>query len=162
MLTLIAVLFPLFLLLGIPVAFALALASIPVFMFSGTVPPAVALQKMAVATQSFPLLAVPFFILAGNLMNATGITRRLVEFSRLLTGWMAGGLAQVSIVLSLMLGGISGSAVADASMEARLFGRSMEARGYSRGFAAAVIAFGFDRHRDHPAEYRPHPVRFHQ
>ncbi len=136
-------LFAFFLLVGMPVAFALALASIPVFVVTGTMPPTVAVQKMVTATQSFPLLAVPFFILAGNLMNATGITRRLVNFARLLTGWMAGGLGQVSIVLSMLMGGISGSAVADAAMEARLLGPGMVNRGgYSKAAAAAVIAFG--------------------
>lgn len=142
MLFLVAVLFAVFLIAGIPVAFALALASIPVFILTGTMPPTVAIQKMVTATQSFPLLAVPFFILAGNLMNATGITERLIQFSRLLTGWLTGGLAQVSIVLSLMMGGISGSAVADASMEARLLGPGMMAQGYSKAFTAAVLAFG--------------------
>ena len=119
MLLLIAGLFVLFLLSGMPVAFALALASFPVFVLTGTMPPTVAIQKMVTATQSFPLLAVPFFIFAGNLMNSTGITERLIKFARLLTGWLAGGLGQVSIMLSLMMGGISGSAVADASMESR-------------------------------------------
>ena len=142
MLLIIAVLFVIFLMIGIPVAFALMLASIPVFVLEGTMPPTIAIQKMVTALENFPLLAVPFFILAGNLMNATGITERLVRFSRLLTGWMAGGLGQVSIVLSLMMGGISGSAVADASMEARLLGPSMLAQGYSKGFIAAVLAFG--------------------
>ena len=143
MLLLIAGLFVLFLLSGMPVAFALALASFPVFVLTGTMPPTVAIQKMVTATQSFPLLAVPFFIFAGNLMNSTGITERLIKFARLLTGWLAGGLGQVSIMLSLMMGGISGSAVADASMEARLLGPSMIAQGgYSKASAAAVLAFG--------------------
>jgi tripartite ATP-independent transporter DctM subunit len=143
MLLLVACLFALFLLSGMPVAFALALASFPVFVLTGTMPPTVAIQKMVTATQSFPLLAVPFFIFAGNLMNSTGITERLVKFARLLTGWLAGGLGQVSIVLSLMMGGISGSAVADASMEARLLGPSMIAKGgYSKAAAAAILAFG--------------------
>ncbi len=143
MLLLIAGLFAFFLVAGMPVAFALALAAFPVFVMTGTMPPTVAIQKMVTATQSFPLLAVPFFIFAGNLMNATGITERLVRFARLLTGWMAGGLGQVSILLSLMMGGISGSAVADASMEARLLGPSMTSQGgYSRAAAAAVLAFG--------------------
>jgi TRAP-type transport system large permease protein len=143
MLLLIAFLFLVFLLSGMPVAFALALASFPVFVLTGTMPPTVAIQKMVTATQSFPLLAVPFFIFAGNLMNFTGITERLVKFARLLTGWLAGGLGQVSIVLSLMMGGISGSAVADASMESRLLGKSMISQGgYSKASAAAVLAFG--------------------
>lgn len=143
MLLLIAALFAFFLFVGMPVAFALALAAFPVFVATGTMPPTVAIQKMVTATQSFPLLAVPFFILAGNLMNATGITERLIRFARLLTGWMAGGLGQVSILLSLMMGGISGSAVADASMEARLLGPGMIVQGgYSKSAAAVVLAFG--------------------
>ncbi len=143
MLLLIAGLFTLFLLIGMPVAFALMLASFPVFVMTGTMPPTVAIQKMVTATQSFPLLAVPFFIFAGNLMNSTGITDRLITFARLLTGWLAGGLGQVSIALSLMMGGISGSAVADAAMEARLLGPSMIAKGgYSKAATAAVLAFG--------------------
>ncbi len=142
MLFTIAALFALFLVIGLPVAFALGLAAIPVFVVSGTMPPTVAVQKMVGATQSFPLLAVPFFILAGNLMNVTGITHRLIGFSRLLTGWLAGGLGQVSILLSFMMGGISGSAVADASMEARLLGPSMIAQGYSKPVTAAILAFG--------------------
>lgn len=142
MLLLIAVLFGVFLIIGLPVAFSLMMASIPVFVLTGTMPTTVAIQKMVTALENFPLLAVPFFILAGNLMNEAGITERLVRFSRLLTGWMAGGLAQVSIVLSMLMGGISGSAVADASMEARLLGPSMRAQGYSASFIAAVLAFG--------------------
>lgn len=143
MLLLIAALFAFFLFMGMPVAFALALAAFPVFVATGTMPPTVAIQKMVTATQSFPLLAVPFFIFAGNLMNATGITDRLVRFSRLMTGWIAGGLGQVSVLLSLLMGGISGSAVADASMEARLLGPSMISQGgYSKAAAAAVLAFG--------------------
>ena len=142
MLVLIAVLFGVFLVVGLPIAFALMLASIPVFVLTGAMPTTVAIQKMVTALENFPLLAVPFFILAGNLMNEGGITERLVRFSRLLTGWLSGGLAQVSIVLSLLMGGISGSAVADASMEARLLGPSMREQGYSTAFIAAVLAFG--------------------
>ncbi len=142
MLLLIAVLFTVFLVIGLPVAFALMLSAIPVFVLTGTMPTTVAIQKMVTALENFPLLAVPFFILAGNLMNEAGITERLVKFSRLLTGWLAGGLAQVSIVLSMLMGGISGSAVADASMEARLLGPPMRNQGYSPAFISAVLAFG--------------------
>lgn len=142
MLTTIAALFFIFLIINVPVAFALGLASIPVFMVGNYMPPTVAIQRMFGATQSFPLLAVPFFVLAGNLMNSTGITQRLLDFARLLTGWMAGGLAQVAIALSALMGGISGSAVADAAMEARLLGPAMDKRGYAKGFSASVIAFG--------------------
>ncbi len=141
MLTAVAILFFVFLFINVPVAFALALATIPLFLLTDYMPLVVAVQRMYGATQSFPLLAVPFFILAGNLMNTTGITTRLLKFARLLTGWMAGGLAQVSIALSALMGGISGSAVADAAMEARLLGPSMAERGYAKGFSASVIAF---------------------
>ncbi|SMF76514.1 TRAP transporter, DctM subunit [Tistlia consotensis] len=141
MLTVVALLFFVFLFINVPVAFALALATIPAFLLGQYLPMTVAVQRMYGATQSFPLLAVPFFILAGNLMNTTGITHRLLAFARLLTGWMTGGLAQVAIALSALMGGISGSAVADAAMEARLLGDAMVERGYAKGFTACVIAF---------------------
>jgi len=99
-------------------------------------------QQVATASQSFPLLAVPFFVLAGHMMNRTGITTRLIACSNVLVSWMAGGLAQVCIVLSTLMGGVSGSAVADAAMEARILGPDMIRRGYSRGFTGAVIAVG--------------------
>ena len=141
MLTLVGCLFALFLAMNLPVAFALALAAVPAFLFSDYMPASVAIQRMYDVTQSYPLLAVPFFILGGNLMNTSGITERLLRFARLLTGWMAGGLAQVSVVLSMLMGGICGSAVADAAMEARLLGPAMLQRGYTKGYAASVIAF---------------------
>lgn len=127
-------------LLGMPVAFAIGIASFSYFLFSDMLPTSIGVQRIASATQSFPLLAVPFFVLAGNLMNATGITTRLIEFSSVLAGWITGGLAQVSIVLSALMGGVSGAAVADAAMEARILGPSMRERGYGRGYSAAVIA----------------------
>jgi len=141
MLTLVGCLFALFLAMNLPVAFALAMAAVPAFLFSDYMPASVAIQRMYDVTQSYPLLAVPFFILGGNLMNTGGITERLLRFARLLTGWMAGGLAQVAVVLSMLMGGICGSAVADAAMEARLLGPTMLQRGYTKGYAASVIAF---------------------
>ena len=141
MLTLVGVLFAILLAINLPVAFALALAAAPAFLCGDYLPTSVAIERMYGVTQSFPLLAVPFFILGGNLMNTAGITERLLRFARLLTGWMAGGLAQVSVVLSMLMGGICGSAVADAAMEARLLGPAMRARGYSKGYAGCVIAF---------------------
>ena len=102
----------------------------------------IAVQKIATMSQSFPLLAVPFFVFAGHLMNESGITDRLFKFSYVAVGWMAGGLAQVAIVLSTLMGGVSGSAVADAAMEARILGPTMIAKGYGKGFSAAAIAVG--------------------
>ena len=126
--------------LGMPVAFAIGIASITFYLFGGMIPPAIAVQKIVSATQSFPLLAVPLFVFAGHLMNEAGITSRLIALATVLTGWIRGGLAQVSIVLSALMGGVSGSAVADAAMEARILGPSMLQRQYTRGYASAVIA----------------------
>ena len=135
------VLFLLAVLLGLPVAFALLLASAPTFLTGEYLPAQVAVQRMVATTQSFPLMAIPFFVLAGNIMVASGIAERLVHFCRVLVGWTMGGLAQMSIVLSLVMGGISGSAVADAAMQARLLGGPMIAKGYAKGFAAGVITY---------------------
>jgi tripartite ATP-independent transporter DctM subunit len=140
--TMIVGLFLLFLLTGMPAAFAIGLPSLLFFIQSDFVPISVAVQRIAGATQSFPLLAVPFFVLAGNLMNVTGITPRLIKFSTLCTGWIAGGLAHVCILLSVIMGGVSGAAVADAAMEARILGPTMIERGFSKGYTAGVIALG--------------------
>lgn len=134
-------LFILAVLIGLPVAFALLLASAPTFLTGEYLPAQVAVQKMVSVTQSYPLMAIPFFVLAGNIMVASGIAERLVQFSRVAVGWTVGGLAQVSIVLSLVMGGISGSAVADAAMQSRLLGEPMIAKGYAPGFAAGVITY---------------------
>lgn len=134
--------FLLFLLTGMPAAFAIGLPSLLFFIQSDFVPISVAVQRIAGASQSFPLLAVPFFVLAGNLMNVTGITPRLIKFSTLCTGWIAGGLAHVCILLSAIMGGVSGAAVADAAMEARILGPTMIERGFSKGYTAGVIALG--------------------
>lgn len=139
---LIVVLFLVFLLTGMPAAFAIGLPSLLFFIQSHFIPISVAVQRIASATQSFPLLAVPFFVLAGNLMNVTGITPRLVKFSTLCTGWISGGLAHVCIVLSAIMGGVSGAAVADAAMEARILGPAMLGRGFAKGYTCSVIALG--------------------
>jgi tripartite ATP-independent transporter DctM subunit len=128
--------------LGAPVAFAIGISGFAFFMTEATMPMSIAVQKIATMSQSFPLLAVPFFVLAGHLMNESGITDRLFRFSYVAVGSMAGGLAQVAIVLSTVMGGVSGSAVADAAMEARILGPTMIAKGYGKGFSAAAIAVG--------------------
>lgn len=128
--------------LGLPVAFAIGMSGFLFFMTTQTMPMSIGVQKIATMSQSFPLLAVPFFVLSGHLMNESGITQRLFKFSHIAVGWMAGGLGQVAIVLSTLMGGVSGSAVADAAMEARVLGPSMTRQGYGKGFSAAVIAVG--------------------
>lgn len=139
---LLTILFVVLMLAGMPVSLAIGLSGFCFFLFSDTVPVSIAVQQIATQSQSFPLLAVPFFVLAGHMMNKTGITQRLIDCSNVLVSWMAGGLAQVCILLSTLMGGISGSAVADAAMEARMLGPEMLRRGYSKGFTCAAIAVG--------------------
>ena len=137
---LIALVFVVLMVLGAPVAYAIGLSGFMFFATSDIMPLSVGVQKIATVSQSFPLLAVPFFVLAGHLMNESGITDRLFRFAHVTVAWMAGGLAQVSIILSALMGGVSGAAVADAAMEARVLGPQMISQGYSKGYAAAVIS----------------------
>ncbi|WP_316980443.1 TRAP transporter large permease [Shumkonia mesophila] len=139
---LVGIVFVVLLALGTPVAFSVGLSGGVFFLLSDTIPSSIAVQRIASASQSFPLLAVPFFVLAGNLMNRSGITERLLRFSNVLVAWMAGGLAQVCIMLSALMGGISGAAVTDACMEARILAPTMVKKGYPAGFTAAVIIIG--------------------
>lgn len=136
--TIVVILFFIFLLLRVPLAFTIGISSLGFFLINDDISLIIPVQKMVSNTQSFPLLAVPFFVFAGNLMNATGITTRLVKFATILTGHLSGGLALVSCVLSALMGGVSGSACADAAMETRILGPDMLRKGYTKGYACAV------------------------
>ncbi|WP_341877880.1 TRAP transporter large permease [Defluviitalea saccharophila] len=136
MLTVVIVFFAL-LILGMPVAFAIGISG-ATFFFTNDVPYSIVVQKVVSGTQSFTLLAIPLFIFAGNLMNHTGITSRMIKLSNVLVGHMHGHIGQVSIVMSTLMGGVSGSANADAAMESRILGPDMVKRGYSRGWGAAI------------------------
>ncbi len=126
---------------SIPVAYALFGASIFYFTFLDTGMPAdLVLQRFITAAASFPLLAIPFFIMAGSIMNYSGISRNLMQMAEVLTGHWIGGLAQVNVVLSCFMGGVSGSANADAAMQSKILVPQMVARGYSKPFAAAITA----------------------
>ncbi|MBO1437650.1 TRAP transporter large permease [Meiothermus sp. CFH 77666] len=133
--------FLLLLVLGMPVVFAIAVGGLVFFLQQPSLPLTMPVQLLLSETQNFSLLAIPTFILAGNLMNELGVTRRLLQVARVLTGHMRGGLAQVSVVLSLLMGGVSGSAIADATMQARILGPEMVRRGYSAAFVAALQGF---------------------
>lgn len=126
--------------MGVPVAIAIAAAALTFFLFADGVPIQIFAQKLVSATDSFPLLAVPFFIFAGTIMNYAGITRRLLNFADALAGHLTGGLAQVNVILATLMGGLSASANADAAMQAKMLGTEMVKRGFSPGFAAAVTA----------------------
>lgn len=126
---------------GIPIAYSLFGASLVYFTFINTSSPVdLILQKFITSTQSFPLLAIPFFIMAGSIMNYAGISEKLMKFAEVLTGHMKGGLGQVNVLLSVLMGGVSGSANADAAMQCKMLVPEMEARGYGKAFSAAITA----------------------
>lgn len=135
--------FILLLALGMPVVFALlAGPGLSLVLDDQEAFFAALLSRLYNGIDSFPLLAVPFFILAGELMNSGGITARIVRFSQSLVGHFRGGLAQVNIMSAMLFAGISGSAVADASAVGKMLIPAMEQNGYQRSFAAAVTAAG--------------------
>ena len=125
---------------GIPVAIAMAGASLIYVMVSGNVPDYVVIHRMVGGLDSFPLLAVPFFILAGNLMNSAGITNRIYNFALALVGWMRGGLGHVNVVGSVVFAGMSGTAIADAAGLGTIEIKAMTEHGYSKEFAVGVTA----------------------
>ena len=137
------IVFLILLLLGMPVAFAIGVAGTLFFtpLFTPDLPLAIMVQRVLAPTQSFNMLAVPLFVFAGNLMNNTGITTRLIKLANVLTGHMYGNLAQTSCLLSVLMGGVSGSANADAAMQCRVFGPSMKEKGYAMPYGAAVNGY---------------------
>lgn len=124
---------------GIPVATSMLFASIVNILFVG-VPPVLAAERLLGSINSFPLLAVPFFILAGTIMNRAGLTRRLVDVSRAFVGHFHGGTAQVNVLASIFFSGISGSASADAAAIGSMLIPAMKEEGYDPGFAVGVTA----------------------
>jgi tripartite ATP-independent transporter DctM subunit len=135
---LVTIVFLVLLLIGMPVAFAIGIGGVVFFLQNPNLPFTIPIQLSISQTQNFALLAVPMFILAGNLMNGAGITRRLLDLSNVLVGHMRGSLAQVNVILSTLMGGVSGSCIADAAMETRMLGPEMIRRGYSKGYTVAV------------------------
>ncbi|WMD20162.1 TRAP transporter large permease [Achromobacter seleniivolatilans] len=132
--------FLLLMILGLPVAVSMAGASLLFILISGSVPDVVIAQRMIAGVESFPLLAVPFFILAGNLMNIAGITGRIYNFAVALVGWMRGGLGQVNIIGSVVFAGMSGTAIADAAGLGTIEIKAMKDHGYETEFAVGVTA----------------------
>jgi len=129
-----------FFVVRMPIAFAMGLSASLVMFFVYNVPMTVVVQQMFTSNDSFPLLAVPFFMLAGALMESGGISRRLVNFASALVGFIHGGLAQVTIIASMFFAGISGAAAADTAAVGTLMIPEMEKRRYDKGFAAAIQA----------------------
>lgn len=138
-------LWPAFLLLAllafnIPVAVSLIAPALLFFQLNGDLPIDLVAQRIVATTDSFPLLALPFFVLAGAIMNAAGITRQLLKLADAFVGHFVGGMAQVAVLLSTLMGGFTASANADAAMLAKMLGPTMIRQGYAPGFAAAVTA----------------------
>ncbi|TNG97093.1 TRAP transporter large permease [Pasteurellaceae bacterium USgator11] len=127
--------------LGIPVAFCIFFSTLSYFLMSD-LPMIMLVQRLAGGLESVTLLAIPFFIMAGVFMNHSGISERLLKFCEVLTGHLNGGLAQVNVALSTLMGGLSGSNIADAAMNSKLLVPQMVARGYSASFSSAVTAAG--------------------
>src|SRR5512144_304712 len=127
-------------LLRVPVAVALGLACLPILIIEPRLDSMTLVQETFNAYNSFILLAVPFFLLAANLMNFGGITDRLVRLSRALVGHFPGGLAQINVVLSIFFAGISGSSTADAASQSKIFIEAQRKEGYDDSFSVAITA----------------------
>ncbi len=125
--------------IGVPIAVAMGVSGVAYFFMSG-MPMSMFIQQITAGAGSFPLLAVPFFILAGILMSAGGSAKRLIDFANSVVGFLWGGLAQVSIVGSMFFAGVSGSSIADAAGIGGILIPEMERKGYGTGFAVAVNA----------------------
>ena len=137
--TIIIMLFLTCILAGLPIAFSMSLPA-ALYLIINNIPVSVMVQRMVASLNSFPLLAVPLFILAAGLMNNSGITSRLFEFSKLLVGRLKGGLAQVNIVASLIFAGISGAALADVGGLGNIEIDAMEKQNYPKEDSAAITA----------------------
>jgi len=126
--------------LRVPVAFALGLACLPILIIEPRLDSMALVQETFNGYNSFILLAVPFYLLAANLMNVGGITDRLVRLSRALVGHFPGGLAQINVVLSIFFAGISGSSTADAASQSKIFIEAQRKEGYDDSFSVAITA----------------------
>ena len=128
------------LIIGVPVALSMAVSSLLYVLVDGTMPDIAVLHRMIGGVDSFPLLAVPFFILAGNLMNIAGVTNRIYQFAVHAVGWMRGGLGQVNIIGSVIFSGMSGTAIADAAGLGTIEIKAMKDHGYPLDFSVGVTA----------------------
>jgi C4-dicarboxylate transporter DctM subunit len=126
--------------IGVPIAFAMGLATLLAIIAHGGLPFSLLAQRALVGADSYALLAIPFFILAGNLMNSGGITSRLIDFANAVVGRFRGGLAQTTVLSTMLFSGISGSAVADATALGKVLIPAMKKQGYGAPFSAALMA----------------------
>lgn len=135
-----AVVFFVLLFINVPVFVSILAGCLAYFALSVDVPQLIIAQRFAAGIQNNALMAIPFFVCSGVLMNEAGVTRRLMNFCEVVTRRLPGGLAQVNVLLSTLMGGMSGSSLADAAMEAKMLVPEMEKRGHNKDFATAVTA----------------------
>ncbi len=126
--------------INVPVAFAICLATFTYFFIANDLSPVFVVQRMIGGADNVPLLAIPFFMMLGSILNCTGITQRLLVLSDILSGHLRGGLAQTNVVLGALIGGPSGAGLADAAMLTKVLVPEMVRNGYSRPFAAALTS----------------------
>ena len=160
MTTVLFISFAILLLLNIPIAFSLFISSTLALIYGG-IPIIVVIQRAVTATDSFILLAIPFFMIAGNLMGVGGISKRLVSFANSSVGWVRGGLAHVNILTSMLFAGITGAAVADTSAVGSIIIPAMKEEKYSDHFTAAVYCKFLGDRDNNSAEYSIRPIRCH-
>jgi TRAP-type transport system large permease protein len=125
---------------SVPIAFAMGLATVAAILAHDTLPMTLLAQRALVGAESYALLAIPFFILAGNLMNGGGLTDQIVRLAMAFVGRFKGGLALTSVLAAMIFSGLSGSAAADASALGKVLIPTMKRQGYGGGFAAALMA----------------------
>ena len=132
--------FVFFLALGVPIAFVLGLTPLVTMIVQGGTPLTLVAQRIFTGMDNMVLMAIPFFILAGNIMSKGGMTHQLVTFCKVLVGWLRGGLAYINVVISMIFAGITGAAVADTSAIGSILIPAMQREGYDTDFSAAVTA----------------------
>lgn len=140
MLILIAVIFFALLVIGMPIAFCMAISAAFAILLNPSLPATVIAQKIYTAVDSISFIAIPLFMMAGSLMNSTGITDKIIKFFKNLVGHITGGLAHVVVLTSMLMAGVSGSSVADAAAISTIMVPQLEKNGYERGFAGALIS----------------------
>jgi len=140
LITLMLVALVVLILMGVPIAVSLAGASLIYIVLSGNIPEITVIHRMVNGVDSFPLLAVPFFIMAGNIMNSAGITKQIYDFATAAVGWLKGGLGHVNVAGSVIFAGMSGTAVADAGGLGTIEIRAMRDHGYDTKFAVGLTA----------------------
>ena len=125
--------------IGVPIAFVIGITPFIKMLYSGGIPSMVFPQRMFYGATNYMLVAIPFFVLAGNLMNSSGLTKRIIRFAQIFVGRISGGLGMVTVIASMFFGGITGSANAECAAIGSIMIPSMKKEGYDLDFSAALV-----------------------